>query len=268
MKFAYCLMVFCCLLSIVKCLEAKGSMAKFVAISSLTMVLLLQAIIVMADAPLADSELDYITAGGQPAVVEGGPNSTITFTPATDIAQDIAPFSQAGLRALVLNNVAGENQVANGMNVSSASQSGAQTNGQTNGLTQSWGSINDTTAVVVPAVTAVADANCNGALICKSTPVAIAIPGTIRVLSNTADQVVTGGANSSILYTPATSIAQRIDSNSQTNLTALVVNNVSGLNQVGNAINIQGSNVSLAGDSLGVGGGAGEGVGPNNGINP
>jgi len=219
-----------------------------------------QAAVSIADAPLADSELDYITAGGQPAIVEGGPNSTITFAPATDIAQDIAPFSQAGLRALVLNNVAGENQVANGMNVSGASQSGAQTNG----LTQSWGSINDTTAVVVPAVTAVADVNCNGALICKASPVAIAIPGTIRVLSNTADQVVSGGANSSLLYTPATSIAQRIDTNSQTNLVGLVVNNVAGLNQVGNAINIHGSSTSLTADGLVVGPSTGQAAGQQN----
>lgn len=208
----------------------------------------------LADLPLEDQELDGITAAGEPTLVTAGNNSTITFVPETEIVQVIAPSSQAGLRALVLNNVAGENQVANGLNIH-----GPSAGGQTNGLTQSWGSINETAAVVVPPATAAVDISCNGALICKGTPTVAVVPGTVRTLGSTADQIVTAGSNSSIVYAPVTNIAMRIESNSQTNMVALVVNNVTGLNQVGNAINVQGNGVNLTDTSVMVGGGSGAG---------
>jgi len=209
---------------------------------------------------LEDQELDGITASGEPTIVMGGSNSTITFASDTEIAQTIAPTSQAGLRALVLNNVAGENQVANGLNIHTAS-----TGGQNNTLTQSWGSTNETTAVVVPATTAAADVVCNGALICKGTPAVAVVPGTIRALGSTADQIVTGGPNSSIVYAPLTNIVMKIESNSQTNMVALVVNNVTGLNQVGNAVNVQGNGVNLTDSGIAISGGnAGAGGGQHN----
>ena len=213
-----------------------------------------------ADRAMEDNELDHITASGQPVDISVGNNSSVIFAPETEVAQVIGASSQAGLRALVLNNVAGENQVANGLNVSGAGQSGQQTNG----LTQSWGSTHDTTGVIVPTVTAAIEASCNGALICKSSPAVAVIPGTIRVLSSSGDQILTGGANSAFVYVPQTSIAQKIETNSQTNLVALVVNNVSGLNQVGNAINVQSNGVNLVGDSLSVPGGSGQSGGQHN----
>lgn len=215
-----------------------------------------------ASQAMSDQELDHVTAAGQPAVVTAGSGSVVEFAAATDIALDIAPNSQAGLRALVLNNVAGENQIANGLNIS-----GSSTNGdQTNGIGQSWGSINDTEAVVVPGVTAAADLTCSG-LICKQVASASAAPGTVRVLGVTGDQIVTGGAASALTYRNATAVAMTIDTNSQANLIALVVNNVAGLNQVGNAINMKGGGVSLTDNALVVSAGAAQGGGQSNVIN-
>ena len=211
---------------------------------------------------LTDQELDHVTAAGQPTVVTAGDNSTVEFAAAVDIALNIAPNSQAGLRALVLNNVAGENQVANAMNISGANTTGDQVNG----INQSWGSINETTAVSVAGVTAATDLTCS-ALICKQIGSAAAAPGLIRVLGSTGDQIVTAGAASALLYRTATNIAMTIDSNSQTNLVAMVVNNVAGLNQVGNAINLKSGGVSLTDSALVVSAGAGQGGGQSNVIN-
>jgi hypothetical protein len=206
---------------------------------------------------LTDHELDQITAAGEPVIVSGGNNSPVTFTPATDIDMYVGPFAQAGLRALVLNNVSGENQVANGANISSQSPL------QSNTLNQNWGSVQDTTAVVIPGVGATAVTTCPAsALICTPSSTAVTVPAVTRVLSNTADQIITAGNGSAVLYSPATNIAMRLDSNSQSNLVALVVNNVSGLNQVGNAINIHGG-VRLD-DSIGVSSVTGQAGGQQN----
>jgi hypothetical protein len=211
---------------------------------------------------LSDKELDLITAGGEPTVVTAGNNSVVTFSPATDIALDIQPNSQASLRALALNNVAGENQVVNGMNISGSNLSGDQRNS----INQSWGSINDTTAVVLPTVTAGVSATCTG-LICNQTGSVAVVPGTIAVLSNTADQTINAGAASAIFYIAATNVAMTIESNAQAGLVALVVNNVAGLNQVGNAINIKGGGLSASDSGLSISAGAGQGGGQSNVIN-
>jgi len=206
-------------------------------------------LVAIADPALEDQELDSITAGGQPVVVAAGSNSTVIFAPDTEIAMTIEPSSQAGLRALVLNNVTGENQIANGINVRSVGAGN-----QNNAFTQSWGSIQETTAISVAPVIVAVEPSCNGALICKSVGAVAALPGTVRALANTGDQIVTGG--SSVFYAPQTTIGMKIETNSQTNLVALIVNNVSGMNQVGNAVNVQGNGVGLTGDGLVVGAGA------------
>jgi len=211
---------------------------------------------------MSDGELDYVTASGQPTIVSAGDNSTVDFAEATDIALYIGPNSQAGLRALVLNNVAGENQIANGINISG----GETSETQVNAIEQSWGSINETTAVVVPGGSASAEVTCSG-LICKVDASAVAGQGVVQVLGATGDQIVTAGAASSLSYRTATMIAMTIDSNSQTNLVALVVNNIAGLNQVGNAINIKGGGVSLTDSALAVTAAGGQGGGQSNVIN-
>ena len=80
-----------------------------------------------------------------------------------------------------------------------------------------------------------------------------AVPGKIGILWDFADEI--SGAESK--YGPATSfnqvytnIATTFEKNAQTNLTALVVNNISGFNQVANGLNISASDISPGGGSI------------------
>jgi hypothetical protein len=191
-----------------------------------------------------DDELDQVTAAGQPTVISSGNTSAVIFIGATSIAQQLAPGSQTELRALILNNVVGENQVHNGVNISATIGNGSQTNN----ITQSWGAINDLTAVTAANGVTAVPASCGGALICKVSGAFITTAGTVRVLSQAADHIINTGSTSLIVYVPITEIAQDIGENSQTGLVALIVNNVAGLNQVANGINIGSSTPSLNGD--------------------
>jgi len=191
-----------------------------------------------------DDELDQVTAAGQPTVISSGNTSAVIFIGATSIAQQLAPGSQTDLRALILNNVVGENQVHNGVNISATFGNGTQLNN----ITQSWGAINDLTAVTAATGITAVPASCGVALICRVTGQFITAGGTVRVLSQAADHIINTGSTSLIVYVPITEIAQDISETSQQNLTALIVNNVAGLNQVANGINIGSSAVTLSGD--------------------
>lgn len=199
---------------------------------------------------VSDEELDLVTAAGQPVVISSsGASSTVSFNSATTVALGILGTSQANLRALVLNNVAGENQVANGMNIQAGNANGQQTNT----ITQSWGAINDTQFATVAGVAGTAGTACAAtALICRPGAAGAAAPGVVRVLSNMADQIVNSQATtglSSVSYNPTTNIALSVglDSTegSQNSLIALVVNNVAGLNQIANGVNISSQSVNL-----------------------
>src|SRR5574341_381246 len=88
---------------------------------------------------VTDEELDMVTAAGQPVVVSTGATSTVSFIGTTVIVSDLLTNSQTTLRALILNNVVGENQVHNGVNVSALGAAGVANGVQTNTITQSWG---------------------------------------------------------------------------------------------------------------------------------
>lgn len=195
---------------------------------------------------VSDDELDLVTAAGQPTIISGGAGSAITFAPSISIAQTIQGSSQFNLRALALNNVAGENQVANGINISGADNDGV--GAQDNKIRQSWGSTNDLTVAKIGGLTAKVTVVCNAsALICKPTTTSAVPPGagiTKRVLQ-TADHIINVGAGSTVTYNPTMRVDATLDTNSQSGLVALVVNNVAGLNQVGVGINIWSSNVTL-----------------------
>jgi hypothetical protein len=75
------------------------------------------------------------------------------------------------------------------------------------------------------------------------------LPGVARRLSRTADVIITAGSTAAVVYVPITNIVASIDGGSQSSLVALVVNNVTGLNQVGNGVNLL-----AATTTLGVGG--------------
>jgi len=57
----------------------------------------------------------------------------------------VSENSQSDLRALVVNNIVGENQIANGMNIRSGAASTSDDSDQSNTITQSWGSSYDWT---------------------------------------------------------------------------------------------------------------------------
>lgn len=198
---------------------------------------------------ITDNEMDAVTAAGQPIVLKND-EGNIEVTNETKLALGIEDNAQSDLRALVLNNTLGENQVGTGLNIAS----GGSTGRQDNNITQSWGSTYDRRIVSGSARSSSnttsrdgADAECGrDALICKpvggngsatATASASATPATR--ISIYADQIVLGDED--VDYKPVTSIAMDVRDTAQIGLSALVVNNVSGLNQVANGVNIAGS---------------------------
>src|SRR6185436_16244351 len=137
---------------------------------------------------VSDAELDLVTAAGQPVIISAGAGSTVSFTAVTSIAQTIQTGSQLNLRALALNNVAGENQVANGINITGASNATALQ--QSNTITQSWGATSDITIVSAGAATGSLPASCGGALICKVGTQVTTLPGVARRLTRTGDIII------------------------------------------------------------------------------
>jgi hypothetical protein len=161
---------------------------------------------------------------------------------------------------VVLNNVAGENQLANALNI----QSGVLTSStsQTNTITQSWGSTYDWS--FAPGVAATATASATGGTInadqsmspcilvagdCNANSVitdAVATAATSPAvpLTITADKILVVGVESSgdavvdVSELNKAVVVLTVDTGSQSNLAAIVVNNVVGKNQVASAINI------------------------------
>ncbi|HEY3198515.1 MAG TPA: hypothetical protein VGJ57_10920 [Nitrospirales bacterium] len=197
---------------------------------------------------ITDGEMDAVTAAGQPIVIKNS-DSDIDVRDETILALGIEDNAQSDLRALVLNNTLGENQVGTGLNIAS----GGSTGRQDNNITQSWGATYDREIVPGSAKSSTTTASKNGAdatcgrdaLICKpvggnasasATASASVTPATR--LSIYADQIVLG--DDDVDYRPVTSIAMDVRDTAQIGLSALVVNNVSGLNQVANGVNIAG----------------------------
>ena len=237
---------------------------------------------------LNEDDLDRITAAGQPTFVQITNSAASTASVAmsfdnldTDIL-DVQPNSQNNLRALTLNNVVGENQIGNALNVK-ANGSGSQNNR----IDQSWGSI-DVTGVETVAVATAASASINvtasatssttnsgkcvglnpcnkgttsatatntGNANAAAVAVALAVPEFIA-----ADQIVIidnsssdGEANTILNFQNESVASLTVENNSQTGLAALVVNNVVGKNQVAN-----GTNIASSGDiGIGVANGTG-----------
>jgi len=224
-----------------------GSKRLMIGLGSFVIAVAMTAPSFAAKKAVTDEELDMVTAAGQPAILQGSGGTTVSFVPTVEIAMTIQTGSQTNLRALALNNVAGENQVANGINISGSNSSSAA---QTNNITQSWGATVDRTIVSVPGVTASASVSCGSALICKGSNSVATAAGVARRLSITGDHIIDVGAGSTVTYNPQTAIAMSIDGGGQTGLVALVINNVAGLNQVGNGVNLAAGGVTLGSSTL------------------
>jgi hypothetical protein len=208
----------------------------------------------MAKKALSEDEMDLITAAGQPKIIQTGTGSiTFTDTPVNTLSLDTT--AQTALTALVLNNVAGEVQLANAINVTVVgSQNGILS--QANTITQSWGATKDWTASSVAGVSATAAASAaasassaascskcginrsgNAAASTAAAAAASTSPGVLKVLTKYADQIVeTVSGDIWVEQNGVNTLS--LDGTSQQNLAALVVNNIVGLSQVANAVNI------------------------------
>ena len=243
-----------------------GSKRLMIGLGSFVIAVAMTAPSFAAKTAVSDEELDMVTAAGQPVVISAGGStgSRVSFSGTVTIVSVLQPSSQTSLRALILNNVVGENQVHNGINISSLG--GEASGGQTNTITQSWGAILDIAGVTSAATKTETKVSCGSALICKGAAAATATSGSVKVLSKAADQIIDVGAGSTVTYNPTTRIAADIADNSQNNLTALIVNNVTGLNQVATGINIIQSTVTLDTASLQFGAIGGTNTGQTNNI--
>ena len=216
---------------------------------------------------IEEEELDEVTAAGQPKIAQayvGSNGDEPGVGDATAVNFQVSVFAahisgQEGLTALTLNNIFGENQIANNVNIQAAnSDSGANSGTQTNNATQSWGSSKAHGYVVVdgapggPAVCATAGiiAKCNA-------EGGDASDGKIGLLWEFADEIADsktdiGDATSANVV--ITIVAGTFDEFAQTGLTALTVNNVFGFNQVANGLNISAGDLSGTGiDGAGIG---------------
>jgi hypothetical protein len=195
---------------------------------------------------VSDEELDMVTAAGQPVVITSGGTLDVSFNGTTTIVSDLQAGSQTTLRALILNNVVGENQVHNGININAAATSLSANGSQTNTITQSWGAIYDWSSISTAGTDVSNKFDCGmGVLICKGSVTASGTNGFARVLSKGADVIIHSDDDATVTYNPSTAIVSDIGDGAQANLVALVVNNVAGLNQVATGVNITNSNVAL-----------------------
>ncbi len=199
-----------------------------------------------AKSALNEQELDAITAAGEPEVLLalgaatfGTSSSTIVggtlslLINSRTLVLALATSSQRDLRALTLNNILGENNVANAMNIQSTSGTIGGT--QTITITANWASTVDV---------AVLPGSAGG-----STPGCVAFctagaGGPATRLSIQADEILIGGFIVKIATsTEAFALAQ----DSQTSLAALIVNNVVGNNVVANGTNIASGTLNIQG---------------------
>jgi hypothetical protein len=191
----------------------------------------------------------------------------------------VATSSQTNLRAVVLNNVAGENQLATAVNI----QAGVQINSgtQSNTINQSWGSTYDWSfapgdiktaataakggdggnihneGAMTPCVLTTADCGNNNAQGGAAAADAEVFGYANDVLTITADKInyteveSSGDAHVDVSELDKSIQTLVIQSLSQNNLAAIVVNNVVGRNQVATGFNVSSQGPALVGNQNG-----------------
>jgi hypothetical protein len=197
----------------------------------------------MAKKALTEDELEMISAAGEPMIVSG---TTITYTDNNQVALTLDAV-QAGLNALTLNNVAGENQLATGLNIlSSATDNAAGLVGQANTITQSWGGTYDFTVVATAGGAggaACGAANTTGITVCINSPGGKGGDAKSTRISAYGDVGIDADSTADVNLIP--NYVLTLANGSQDALVALVVNNVVGMNQVASAINIASGAISF-----------------------
>ncbi len=222
---------------------------------------------------LSDAELDLITAAGQPEVIIG---TTISLIENQDFQLAAAGNAQAGLRAISLNNVLGENLLANLFNLQATGTSPG--GAQANTVEQSWGA---SFGLSEPAASP-GSINISGKCIACTNTVgpgggSISISGKAIATTNTVGAGGGGGSSAGIFadgIVMGSTITKSVQNqfglalagNAQSGVSALVVNNIVGSNLVANGINIGSGSVQLAGDPF-ISGASGGGLVQTNTIN-
>ncbi len=225
-------------------------------------------------ATLNEDDMDGITAAGEPKIIDAisstGAN-VITFNEAVSVSPNgWGQGGQNSLKALILNNVVGEQSIATALNIATTSQ-GIRGASQTNSIDQSWGATEDFTGPGETTNTNAASASSQGSIQGTSTD------GSAKTYSGACvfGSCITGG-NGSVTQNVRMSayadlIIDAIAPNStntitvtqnnnydlnlgagapggsfQKGLAALVVNNALGMNLIANGWNILGGTVGTA----------------------
>jgi len=256
-----------------------------------------------AKSVIADEELDQMTAAGEPKIAMVSKSVSAQGSVYAKNEQlnwfsgVIQHGSQDELKAITLNNIFGENQVATAVNINTSDNGGGF---QENTINQSWGSAKAVPGKKVRGVASYGDNNSKvkqaafNAQLAANVAVKnvateaenenkqrndadvaqqqnhVAKQGVLSAMWMFADEIasVDQSAAAGDVYATNyvdTSIIGVIEEGSQNNLSALTVNNVFGLNQVANALNIQSGEVSF--DPLNIAAGAGSVNAQSNTIN-
>ena len=222
---------------------------------------------------MEEEEMDEVTAAGQPKIAQAhvtgkkrriktdsneaalnGPEDPPTALAVNFQVNVFAAHlgGQEFLTALTLNNIFGENQIANNVNIQAGDDN---TGAQTNNATQSWGSAKawdsavahgaEGGAATCEAFGLIAKCNANGG---------DASEAKIALLWEFADEIAdssnSAGGDAISANVVVHIVAGTFDEFAQTSLTALTVNNIFGFNQVANGLNISGGNVNAISGSV------------------
>lgn len=232
-----------------------------------------------AKAVIDDEELDQVTAAGQPKIVlaDGKAKGDVYAKNDQEFQVNgvLKSQSQNELKAITLNNIFGENQVANGVNIQAATGM-AEGSAQSNDILQSWGSAQASAGKKVDGVASSGDnnsriaqanaqaqaqtagekliavdqaqANAQDAEV-RQTQNHAAAQGVLSVLWSFADEIAMAkgyaGEDLKAKNKVETHITGVIEGGAQSNLSALTVNNVFGMNQVANALNVASGNIGF-----------------------
>ena len=212
---------------------------------------------------IEEEEMDEVTAAGEPKVAQAHTRTGDAYAKNKQLNVFATHLDgQQRLTALTLNNVFGENQVANATNIQSGNNNSTEGigGGQDNTILQSWGSGK---AHDYAKVRGKRGGNGGDGGTVKKAHGLInkgkagnggnggnASQGVIGILWEFGDEIADASSRTGDAYAKNsvyTIVAGAFHENSQTDLVALTVNNVFGFNQVANGLNISSGAINDSG---------------------
>ena len=227
-------------------------------ISAIALVAVFAAPTFAAKTVIADEELDEVTAAGQPKIAQARTHQGTAVAVNFQVNVFAAHIGgQTGLTALTVNNIFGENQIANGVNI----QSGDDNVGtQNNTATQSWGSAKAWSSDIAEGGNGGNGGEvglCLGIIAKCHAGDAAAAADKIALLWEFADEIadasVTHDGDAVAVNVVVTIVAGSFDEFAQDDLWALTGNTVFGFNQVANGLNISSGSIISGDIDAGVG---------------